>query len=163
MYLSLRVLERADPGRIVFTQDVTERLRSLLRGSATLGENAQTRTEPTPVTDTGKASQAEAMSGFKTTGFKSSFKPAEPDLKPAPTAEPDDADLDGHPMELDADMNGQVLDDVDGEVIDDVDGEAMDDLDGEALEDTDGERLQPHSVYDVDGASMGDDMDGEPL
>ncbi len=73
-----------------------------------------------------KAKDEEPKPGFKSSGFKSSFKPIA-----APSAEDDD--LDGEAMNDDLDDEA-MAEDLDGEVMADLDGEAMDeDLDGEEL------------------------------
>ena len=91
-------------------------MRALFNGETEPEVNRQTlKTEkPARIKEVDQAPK----SGFKTSGFKSSFKPI------ANTVE-DDADLDGEVMD----------DDVDGEAMDeDLDGEAMDeDLDGEMI------------------------------
>jgi U2-associated protein SR140 len=129
--------------RIVFTQDVLDRLRNLFMGTA------QLQTKPEDKAQKGlekvKAPAKSQTSGFKTSGFKSSFKP----LSAAAMTE----DLDGEP--IGADIDGEAMEDVDGEemgdkpespVVEDLDGEAMDeDVDGEAMDldddDLDGEAM----------------------
>ena len=71
------------------------------------------------------------MTGFKTSGFKSSFKPlsAAPDTGVSIGGTSVKEDLDGDPMDgaNEEHMDGEPMDeDVDGEVMDeDLDGEAM--------------------------------------
>jgi U2-associated protein SR140 len=107
----------------VFTQDVSEFLRGLLDGTIKLEakeEKAAKEAAETVVSMTEE--KCEDSAKFKTSGFKSSFKPLEP-LKAPPITE----DVDGEAMEEDKE-------DLDGEAIDDLDGEAMDeDLDGETM------------------------------
>jgi U2-associated protein SR140 len=100
--------------------------------------------EPEPV-------KVDDMAGFKSSGFKSSFKPAAPVI-----AEPIQEDLDGSPLDENEDVDGAPLDD-------DVDGAPLDadeDLDGEELEEVgiDGEALdlhgQPLELDDVDGEAI---------
>jgi len=74
------------------------------------------------------------MSGFKSSGFKSSFKPIAAVVTPKV------------PATRDTDLDGEAIDDLDGEAMDDVDGEAMDDLDGEEMD-----------------MQMDDDLDGEAM
>lgn len=77
------------------------------------------------------------MVGFKSSGFKSSFKP----IAAVPSAAP---------IAAEEDVDGEAMGDLDGEALD-VDGEAMDeDLDGEVID-------------DVDGEAMDDDLDGEAM
>jgi U2-associated protein SR140 len=99
-------------------------------------------TEPVKVDD---------MAGFKSSGFKSAFKPAAPIIP-----EPSQGDIDGAPLDEDADVDGAPLDeDVDGAPL-----EGDEDLDGEELEEVgiDGEAL------DLDGQPMElDGVDGEAI
>jgi U2-associated protein SR140 len=83
-----------------------------------------------------EAKREEEPSKFKTSGFKSSFKPMGATSTAPPAPSPANDHVDGEPIQVDNE-------DLDGEVIDDVDGEAMDeDLDGEAIdEDVDGEAM----------------------
>lgn len=96
------------------------------------------------------------MAGFKSSGFKSSFKPAAPIIL-EPTPDVDGEDIDGAPLDEDVDVDGAPLDedeDLDGEELEEVgiDGEALDlDLDG-----------QPMELDDVDGAPL-EDVDGEAI
>lgn len=88
------------------------------------------------------------MKGFKSSGFKSSFKAA----APAPLAViPTEEDVDGEEMP----------EDVDGEEMVDIDGEAMDDVDGEPIPVNEARADDD----DVDGLpmEMDDDLDGEPM
>jgi U2-associated protein SR140 len=111
-----------------------------------LDDTSQPSKQPAKAEEKLPVSETNEMRGFKSSGFKSSFKPAAP---VAPTLSEgtaiDDGDIDGQSMEMDTE-------DIEGEALDhDVDGEEMEDLDGEALD-------------GVDGAPMEEeDMDGEPL
>ena len=117
--------------RIVFTSDVTDKLRSVLNGAAAQPAPTQSRQ------DSNKTSQEEASrnnqslntSRFKKAsagGFKSTFVTST--VAPVSSAAPgDDEDLDGEAM--DQDLDGEAIEE-------DLDGEAMDadeDLDGEAM------------------------------
>jgi U2-associated protein SR140 len=138
--VSIPMSNRTHLSRIVFTQDVGEHLRGLLDGSLKL-ETEEEKAAKEAAAETAvrldKAKREEEPSRFKTSGFKSSFKPmgAASTAPPAPPAPADD-DVDGEPIQVDNEN-------LDGEAIDDVDGEAMDeDFDGEAIdEDVDGEAM----------------------
>ena len=95
------------------------------------------------------------MAGFKSSGFKSSFKPAAY-IIPEPTPDVDGEDIDGAPLDEVVDVDGAPLDEdenLDGEELEEVgiDGEALD-LDGQPIELDD----------DVDGAPL-EDVDGEAI
>lgn len=131
--------DRAYLSRIVFTQDVGEHLRGLLDGSLKLEteeEKAAEKAAAEAAVELDKAKREEEPSKFKTSGFKSSFKPMGAASTAPPAPPPANDDVDGEPIQVDNE-------DLDGEAIDDVDGEAMDeDLDGEAIdEDVDGEAM----------------------
>ncbi|RSH95364.1 hypothetical protein EHS25_000451 [Saitozyma podzolica] len=124
---------------IVFTQDVGEHLRGLLDGSLKLEteeEKAAKKAAAESAVQLDEAKREEEPSKFKTSGFKSSFKPMGATSTAPPAPSPANDHVDGEPIQVDNE-------DLDGEVIDDVDGEAMDeDLDGEAIdEDVDGEAM----------------------
>jgi len=91
-----------------------------------------------------KPDDDQPLSGFKSSGFKSSFKPIATAATPiAPT--------------IDEDVDGDAMDDVDGEPIEDLDGEAMDDdVDGEVMGNVDGEEMEMEMEMD-------DDVDGEAM
>ena len=163
-----------EPGltrRIVFTQEVSDQLRALLDGHLTMEQieeakradavKAEAKEEAAKQKQDRRDRDAEiAGKGFKTGGFKSSFKrignleqqaedllnealamgdaegaaaappPAEEDVD----GEPMEEDLDGEPMDIDGeemDIDGEAMD-IDGEDMD-IDGEEMEDLDGEAM------------------------------
>lgn len=122
----------------MFTQEVQDSLRDFFGGVRVPGQDgAAEKGERRNTTDATMESDEKPLAGFKSSGFKSSFKPisAVP-LATASAAE----DLDGEAME---DVDGEALDDVDGDAMEeDVDGEAIDDADGEAMdEDLDGEEM----------------------
>ncbi|ORX39062.1 hypothetical protein BD324DRAFT_618400 [Kockovaella imperatae] len=134
---------------IVFTGEVSESLRELFLGDRTLNGAGKTDEAEHQEQQEKKAKDDSEGSrgGFKTSGFKSSFKPLSAVAAPAESTLEDGGNataeqLDGEDMELD----GEPMEE------EDVDGEAMDeDLDGEAME-------------DLDGEAMGeDDVDGEPM
>jgi U2-associated protein SR140 len=135
--VSIPMSNRTHLSRIVFTQDVGEHLRGLLDGSLKL-ETEEEKAAKEAAAETAvrldKAKREEEPSRFKTSGFKSSFKPMGA-ASTAPTAPAND-EVDGEPIQVDNEN-------LDGEAIDDVDGEAMDeDFDGEAIdEDVDGEAM----------------------
>ncbi|ORY26262.1 hypothetical protein BCR39DRAFT_541703 [Naematelia encephala] len=140
---------------IVFTSDVSDRMRNLFNGSQTL-EPTPTPLEEGPSAPIEQpAIKAKPEKGFKTSGFKSSFKPLAAVSAPAAPAEY----VDGEPLAATeaADVDGEPL--ASGEGAEDVDGEDMDmDLDGEPAEDLDGEVLG-----DMDGEPIEEDVDGEAL
>lgn len=120
---------------------MSEKLRSLLAG----GEEP---VKPEAIETASSSAQRDAIAGhnsplpaqsvgFKTSGFKSSFKAAkDPATDPAERllrevlGQQDGPDLDGEEMK---DTNGDIDEDLDGECMEDVDGEAMEDLDGEGM------------------------------
>jgi U2-associated protein SR140 len=128
------LLDKADV-RIVYTQDVNDQLRELFSGVSH---------KQKPASPVQEKEERAPTAGFKTSGFKSSFKPLVKD-------EPKGEDLDGEVIE---DLDGEDLDgeDLDGE---DLDGEAIDLPDGEPVVDLDGEEM------DLDGEEM--DLDGEEM
>ncbi|WWD21045.1 hypothetical protein CI109_105526 [Kwoniella shandongensis] len=120
---------------IVFNAETAEYLRGLLDGTKTLeaanGVAAQARAakQEEAERETNKSeSHVEETAKFKTSGFKSSFKPIAA-VAPAPSVAAVAVDLDGEPMELEDDLDGEAMDvDLDGEVMnedEDLDGEAM--------------------------------------
>lgn len=90
----------------------------------------------------------DAMTGFKPSGFKSSFKPAAPVVEPVTDVQ--SGGVDATRPEGDGDVDGEELAEVDGEPMDDVDGAPMDDVDGEEM-------------GNLDGQALDDDLDGEAL
>lgn len=136
---------------IVFPPEFTKELRQRLEG-----EVVQERKEED--TDIGQAMTEEReepqfMSKFKA----SSFKPAEEVEPKADDGGGQDMDMDGEPMDMGSDVDGEPMDDVDGVPVDDVDGEPIDDVDGEPV-DLDGEPID-----DIDGVPLDDDLDGAPV
>ena len=124
--------------RIVFTSEVQDSLRDYFSGKRKPGEEG-VRAEERKMEyerENRKESAEKDMSGFKTSGFKSSFKPI---TTASNTMRPVESDVDGEPIN------------VDGEPLDDVDGVPMSDVDGEAM------------AIDVDGESMDEDLDGEAM
>ena len=94
-----------------------------------------------------KPDDDQPLSGFKSSGFKSSFKPITTAATVATPIAPN----------TDEDVDGEAMDDVDGEPIVDLDGEAMDgDVDGETMGDVDGEEMEMEMEID-------DDVDGEAM
>lgn len=156
--------------RIVFTQEVSDQLRALLDGHLTMDQIKEAKRADAVKAEAkeGAAKQKQdrrdrdaeiAGKGFKTGGFKSSFKRignleqqaedllnealAMGDAEEAAAEPPAEEDVDGEPME--EDLDGEPMD-IDGEEMD-IDGEAMDidgedmDIDGEEMEDLDGEAM----------------------
>ena len=172
--------------RIVFNPELNANLRELFLGNKTLSDT--TKEEVKEVREETKGvKKDQPMTGSKTSGFKSSFKPlsavSEPPpikavellkaegpakpVKPGKTMKPVNGkasrpraeDFADDDMELD-EKSGK--EDLDGEAMkEDVDGEAMDeDLDGEAMkDDLDGEVMDD----DLDGEAIPDDLDGDPM
>ncbi|OCF31376.1 U2-associated protein SR140 [Kwoniella heveanensis BCC8398] len=109
---------------IVFNSESAEYLRGLLDGTQSLAPPV----DPLAVAKAENESRAvklesnEDESRFKTSGFKSSFKP----IAAASTAQQSGDDLDGEP--IGGDIDGEAMD-----MDDDLDGEAMEDLDGEEM------------------------------
>jgi hypothetical protein len=105
------------------------------------------------------------MSGFKPSGFKSSFKPAAPaapilDLATSAGLQHEDVDgenIDGAPLDEDVDGEELIGANTDG----DTDGEELEEVvvDGEAPE-LDGEPMEMDD--DTDGAPL-EDVDGEAI
>jgi U2-associated protein SR140 len=154
--------------RIVFTQEVSDQLRALLDGNLTLEQiDAAKRAQDVAAVaedgpdkkDRRNREEESAGKGFKTSGFKSSFKrignleqQAEDLLNEALGGSAqasaagenvdgeamDEEELDGEAM--DGDIDGEEMD-IDGEEMEDLDGEEMEDLDGEAMDDLDGEEM----------------------
>lgn len=133
--------------RIVFTSDVSEKLRRLLEG-----QTDEEKVEVQKVTGNDDRDRTPIVQDMETknkpSGFKSSFKAAqEPQMDPAEKLLQEvlggrdiaPADLDGEAMEEDVDgedMGNQERGGshgLDGEAMEDVDGEDMEDLDGEAI------------------------------
>lgn len=137
---------------------MTERLRTLLQGTAPLDIKQETLENQDIAPPKIKPGEEAEMRGFKTSGFKSSFKPAEMDREPLSGSVLDEGDVDGDPMDM-----GAGDDDVDGEALNGADSQTSYDLDGEAFGDIDGEELNAETVDDAHGAPIDDDMDGEPL
>lgn len=128
--------------RIVYTQDVAGVFRARLEGKQTQLEQEETAREAQEAEEKTARTEVDQMSGFKSSGFKSSFKPAAAVVEPVAVAGDIEGDIDGE--EIDVEADGEMMDDVD------VDGAPMDDVDGEEME-------------DVDGQALDDDLDGEAL
>ncbi|OAX41078.1 hypothetical protein K503DRAFT_547839 [Rhizopogon vinicolor AM-OR11-026] len=131
---------------IVFPPDFTAELRARLDGATQADLN-----EP-QAEDAGVAA-AEAQSSYVSKFKAKSFQPAQ-DVNEA-AASPTDDDLDGAPME-DMDVDGVPID-LDADDADDVDGVPLDhngdpDVDGEPMEDLDG--LPMDTDDDVDGVPI---------
>ncbi|KAK8843431.1 hypothetical protein IAR55_007088 [Kwoniella newhampshirensis] len=119
---------------IVFNTETAEYLRGLLDGTKALEAaadlQAQADTEQESSREMTKSeTPTEETAKFKTSGFKSSFKPISAAAPPVATV-PVVADLDGEPIQ-EEDLDGEAMDE-------DLDGEAMDededeDLDGQAM------------------------------
>ncbi|KAI0630343.1 hypothetical protein C8Q77DRAFT_1137614 [Trametes polyzona] len=145
---------------IVFPPEFTASLRQRLEGAAL----KQDTPSEEPTVEEVKESAPTFTSKFKA----SAFKPAE--LVEAEAAGAAAAEDDGEPMDEGSDVDGNPIDDVDGDPIDaDVDGDPLDDVDGNPMEDVDGEPLAenvdgaPIPAAAVDGEPMDDDVDGEPV
>ena len=111
------------------SQDVQDLMRDYLSGARAPGQSIKAKpdqvasAEEAEVSKKDKGDHDAPMSGFKKSGFKSSFKPAVVEAPVAVKAE----NLDGETMDGEEDLDGEVMDE-------DLDGEAMDDdLDGEAF------------------------------
>lgn len=125
-------------GRMAVSQDVQDLLRDYLSGARTPGQaiednpHAATMDEVATTGISDREQDDAPMSGFKKSGFKSSFKPIAIVPAPVPVA---DEDLDGEVMDGGDDLDGEAMgDDLDGEATNGgLDGEAMEDLDGEAF------------------------------
>ena len=121
--------------RIVFTSDITDKLRSVLHGASAHPVKDTTEKRPQVATTVGESQSSKALdsSRFKKAGaggFKSTFVTS---VMPVPSAEAMSV-----PAANDEDLDGEAMDqDLDGEAMDeDLDGEAMqddEDLDGEAM------------------------------
>lgn len=116
-------------GRMAVSQDVQDLMRDYLSGARAPGQSIKAKpdqvasAEEAQVSRKDKGDDDAPMSGFKKSGFKSSFKPAVVEAPVAVKAE----NLDGKTMDGEEDLDGEVMDE-------DLDGEAMDDdLDGEAF------------------------------
>lgn len=140
-------MRQADLGRIVFTPDVIESFRGLFAG--------QSMEETIEIEESAGMDEAEKVNvddgpKFKTSGFKSSFKPA------VPVSDLDDLDgeaMDGEEIDIEEDVDGEVTQaggDLEREGMKGV--EQGEDLDGEAIEDMDGEAME-----------MDEDLDGEEM
>jgi len=110
--------------RIVYTQDVNDGFRALFAGTVSLGPDGKPIVPEIKEGQETVKSQAlkdrSAESSFKSSGFKSSFKPITEISVPV--------NLDGAALTED-------MEDLDGEAMDeDLDGEAMD---GEAMDEKD--------------------------
>lgn len=121
--------------RIVFTSDITDKLRSVLDGASAHPVKDTTEKRSQVATTVGESQSSKALdtSRFKKAGaggFKSTFVTS---VMPVPSAEATPV-----PAANDEDLDGEAMDqDLDGEAMDeDLDGEAMqddEDLDGEAM------------------------------
>jgi U2-associated protein SR140 len=127
----------------VYTQETSQALRQLFMGETTLDELEAAKHAKLAAPSEAKAKldkpneELGKTKGFKSSGFKSSFKRVK-----APEEEAEDI--------LREALGGA------GDPAEDLDGEEMD-LDGEEM-DLDGEEV------DLDGEPMGDDdLDGEPM
>jgi U2-associated protein SR140 len=122
-------------GRILFTSDVTDKLRSILNGASAhpiRQDDAGIKSKPSNGDRDSQLDQPLAVNRFKKAtagGFKSTFVaagPAEAVSELAAGVTTNEEDLDGEEME---DLDGEQLDE-------DLDGDAMEeeeDLDGEAM------------------------------
>lgn len=119
----------------VFPGQAGDKLRDLFDGNTTLDGSSLSPAVTAQAADhvKSRSKDQEEPSKFKSSAFKSSFKPT------ADSVVQDAADVDGEPMAADGgqwhedDLDGEAMDDAVG---DDLDGEAMgDDLDGDVMED----------------------------
>lgn len=126
----------------MFTQEISDQLRALLDGQVTLEQIDEAKRVEAAKADTKAQAAAKqdrrdrdddlAGRGFKSSGFKSSFKrignieqEAEDLMNEVMAAGGVDENEDGEPMEMEEDLDGEPMGD-------DLDGEPMD-LDGEPL------------------------------
>lgn len=134
---------------IVFPPEFTKELRARLEGEVV----RERKEEGVEVREVKKVERKEPE--FKSKFTASSFKPAEEvQAKADDGGDGDDMDVDGEPMDMGSDLDGEV---VGGVPVDDLDGEPMDDLDGEPV------NLDGPPLDDIDGEPLGDDLDGAPV
>jgi U2-associated protein SR140 len=114
--------------RIVFTPEITEKMRAILNGASSDPTEAENQAKAEAKKNGGTPDVAPVFpSKFKSGGFKKAFVPidtvAAPVLATMPAVIPPvDDDLDGEAMELDEDIDGEVMGNAENE---DLDGEAM--------------------------------------
>ncbi|RXK39027.1 hypothetical protein M231_03757 [Tremella mesenterica] len=162
---------------MLFNQGVNDTLRDLLLGKTSLSsltsQDTISKSGSTMGSSEPKKSEGE-MKGFKSGGFKSSFKPigsvVSVSITDTAVQMGEVEDVDGEPMDGE-DVDGEPMneEDVDGEPMneEDVDGEPMneEDVDGEPLneEDVDGEAMNGSNYLRRYDLKEEEDVDGEPM